>query len=242
MKTKDGRLYVVSGASRSGKTAWVRQMVQGEARVFLWDPEAQWCELPGWTKATSRAQLTAHAASHGPRKVAYVVGSSLADNFDHFASCCMYAGRWVEPVAVVAEELADVTTTAKAPPAWGILVRRGLKRGINIYAISQRWSEADKTAFGNASDFVIFRASSMADVRYIAGRTKLEAEEISRLKPLEFVHLDAYTGNKKADVLTFGPVPARVTGRGENDRKTVKSQSQQGATLRTLKPEPKREK
>ena len=203
MKTIDGRLYVVSGASRSGKTAWVKKQVARLPRVWAWDPEAQWCELLGWVKVTSRAELLELAKRGGAQKVAFVAGGDLKKAFDFWAACVMYAGRYLGGLAAVAEELADVTTPSKAPGNWGILVRRGLKRGISLYCISQRWAEADKTAFGNASDFVIFRASSGDDVRYLARKTMVPEAEIMGLVPLQFVHLDALSGKKSASKLRF---------------------------------------
>jgi hypothetical protein len=204
VKTQDGRLFVIAGASRSGKTAWTVRQVKGARRVWAWDPEAQWCELPGWRKVTTRAQLLAAAQAGGPQRIAFVAGGSLAAAFDYWAACVMYAGRYIEPLEAIAEELADVTTPAKAPGAWGILIRRGLKRGITLRCISQRWSEADKTAVGNATDFVIFRQSSGDDVRYLARKTRVEESEINGLAPLQFVHMDALTGAIQRGKLTFG--------------------------------------
>lgn len=199
----DGRLVVVGGASRSGKTAFVKRAILKVPRVFAWDCEDQFSALRGWHRVASRAALLEAAKRPGRAKVAYVPAGDLSAEFEFFASCCMYAGRFVEPLTVIAEELADVSTPAKAPGAWGVLVRRGLKRGITIYAISQRWSEADKTAFGNASDYVIFRQSSADDVRYIARKTRIDEAEINALKPLQFVHLDAYTQEVKRGMLKF---------------------------------------
>lgn len=203
MKTQDGRLYVIAGASRSGKTAWTVKQVKGAKRVFAWDPEAQWCELRGWKKITTRAQLLAAAQTPGPLRVAYVAGGSLQAEFDFWAGCVMYAGRYVEPLEAIAEELADVTTPSKAPGNWGILIRRGLKRGITLRCISQRWSEADKTAVGNASDFVIFRQASGDDVRYLARKTRVAESEINELVPLQYVHMDALTGAIERGKLRF---------------------------------------
>lgn len=203
MKTNDGRLIVVGGASRSGKTAWTKKAVQAEKRVFAWDPEDQWAQLPGWRRVTTRAELLAAAQAPGPCKIAYVAGGSLQAEFDFWAGCVMFAGRHVAPLAAIAEELADVTTPAKAPGKWGILLRRGLKRGITIYAISQRWSEADKTAVGNASAFVLFRQSSADDVRYLSRKTRVPEAEIDGLTPLEFVKFDALTGAIERGKLRF---------------------------------------
>lgn len=193
MKTNDGRLYVIAGASRSGKTAWVKKNLKAK-RVFAWDPEDQWAQLAGWQKVTTRPQLLAAMKKTGPQKVAYVAGGKLAEEFDFFAGVAMYAGRYVEPLDVIAEELADVTTPSKAPNNWGVLVRRGLKRGITIWAISQRWSEADKTAFGNATDYVVFRQSSGDDVAYMARKISIDREKLNGFVPLQFVKKDALTG------------------------------------------------
>lgn len=191
MKTQDGRLIVVAGASRSGKTAWVRKSVAKHRRVFAWDPEEQWAELPGWKRVTTRQELLAAAQRPGPQKVAFVAGGKLAEAFDFWAAAVQFAGRYVGPLTAIAEELADVTTPAKAPGNWGILLRRGLKRGITIYAISQRWAEADKTAMGNASEYVIFRQATGPDAAYMARYTRVPVEEINGLVPLQFVGYDA---------------------------------------------------
>ena len=203
MKTNDGQLYVIAGASRSGKTAWTRKRIAKARRIWAWDPEAQWCELPGWRKVSTRAELLACAQKPGAQKVAFVAGGQLKEDFDFWAGAVMYAGRYVEPLDAVAEELADVTTPSKAPGNWGILVRRGLKRGISLYCISQRWSEADKTAFGNASDFVIFRQSSGDDVTYLARKTRVEQGEINGLVPLQYVHMNALNGEILRGKLRF---------------------------------------
>lgn len=203
MKTQDGRLYVIAGASRSGKTAWTRKQTAKLKRVFAWDPEDQWSQLPGFRKVTKRADLLKAAAQPGAQRVAYVAGGDLAKEFDFFAGCAMYAGRYVEALDVIAEELADVTTPSKAPGNWGILLRRGLKRGISIWAISQRWSEADKTAVGNASDFVVFRQSSGDDIAYLSRKTGIDQTELRGLVPLQFVKLDALTGGIERGKLKF---------------------------------------
>lgn len=183
MQTDDGRLIVVSGASRSGKTAWTRRKAAKVPRALVWDIEAQWCALPGFRKITTRAELFAAIQKPGPARLAYVAGSAdLKDEFNFWCACVMLWGRYRGPCVAVAEELADVSTPAKAPQDWGILLRRGLKRGITIYAISQRWAEADKTAIGNASEFVVFRASG-DDVGYMAKKARIPVADLEALNP-----------------------------------------------------------
>lgn len=202
MKTEDGRLSVVSGASRSGKTAWVKKRVARSRRVWAWDPEAQWCELRGWVKVTSRTELLKWAKRAGPQKVAFVAGGDIKKEFDFWAYCVFCVGRDVGAVDAIAEELADVTTPSKAPGNWGILLRRGLKRGINIYAISQRWAEADKTAIGNASEYVCFSMGG-DDIDYMAKKTRIPVPELEALKELEFIIIDRLNKNISRGKLRF---------------------------------------
>ncbi|SOD41612.1 hypothetical protein [Nitrosovibrio sp. Nv4] len=203
MKTNDGKLVVVSGASRSGKTAYVRKAVKGEKRIMAWDPEDQWSRLPGWRRVTTVTELLRYAESPKNYKVGFVARGDLKEPFDAWAEAVFNAGVFVGPVVAIAEELSDVTTPSKAPGNWGVLLRRGLKRGIDIYAISQRWAEADKTAVGNASYFVLFRQSSGDDIRYLSRKTRVAESEIAGLKPLQFVMLNSADGSIVRDTLKF---------------------------------------
>lgn len=197
MKTDDGRLVVVAGASRSGKTVWTLRQVRALPRVLVWDPEAQWCEVRGFRKLNNYRDLLHAVQVPGPARLAYVPSGDIKAQFGFWAGCAYYWGRYGGPCTVVAEELADVTSQGKAPGDWGILLRRGLKRGISIYAISQRWAEADKTAVGNASEFVTFRMASGDDIAYMARKTRVPTEELEGLKPLEFVRLTVEGGMER---------------------------------------------
>lgn len=203
MQTDDGRLVVIAGASRTGKTAYTAQQVGCEKRIIAYDPEDQWSQLRGWRRITADAELLRAVNSGDPARLAFVPSGDLQKKFNLWAGCAFYWGRYFGGCVAIAEEIADVTSPAKAPGNWGILLRRGLKRNITIYAISQRWSEADKTAFGNASEFVVFRQSSAQDIDYLARRTRLEVEQIAALQNLQYVKLDASSGKSQAGKVTF---------------------------------------
>lgn len=202
LKTEDGRLMVVSGATRCGKTTQVAKETVSEKRICAWDPEDQWAQLPGYRKVTSRAELLEAMKTKGHVRVAFVVGGDLKAAFDFWCGVVMYAGRYIAPLVVIAEEIADVTSPSKAPGNWGILIRRGLKRGISIYAISQRWAEADKTAIGNASEYLLF-ASRGEDVKYMERKTRVPAGEIDSLEAFEFIRFDPVTKEKARTKLRF---------------------------------------
>jgi hypothetical protein len=202
LQTVDGRLTVVSGASRCGKTTQVANEVRNERRICAWDPEDQWAQLPGWRKVTTRRELLEAMQAKGHVRVAYVAGGSLKDEFDFWCGCVYYAARYVAPLAIIAEELADVTTPSKAPGNWGIIIRRGLKRGMRIYAISQRWAEADKTAMGNASDYLLF-TSRGEDIDYIARKTRVPVDELESLEPFQWIRYDPVTKAKDRGKVRF---------------------------------------
>ena len=202
LATDDGRLVIVAGASRSGKTAWTARQVRKLPRVLVWDAECQWAVLPGFRKVSGRRELIRAVQGAGPARLAFVPGPDLRGDFDVWSAAARYWGTYCGPCVVVAEELADVSTPAKAPAEWGMLVRRGLKRGISIYAISQRWAEADKTAVGNASEFVLFRMSSGDDIAYMARKTRVPAAELESLAPLQYVRFSV-TGDIERGRLTF---------------------------------------
>lgn len=203
MKTDDGRLWIVSGASRSGKTAKTLRLARESKTCFVWDIEGQWFRTRGFKRVNSLAELSVIAKAGRQGRWCYVATGNIKAEFDFFCRAAFHYGSFYGPCAVVAEELADVTTTAKAPDGWGILLRRGLKRGITIYAISQRWAEADKTAIGNASDFLLFRMASGDDIAYMARKTRIEAARLEGLKPLEYIHYNAITGEITGSKLTF---------------------------------------
>lgn len=202
METVDGRLIVIGGASRSGKTAYVVKAVAKEKRIIAWDPEDQFSRLRGWRRITSRADLLKAIQTDRDFKIGFVAGGNLTAEFDFWAGCVQYCGRHHGPLSAIAEELSDVTTTAKAPGNWGILLRRGLKRGITIYAISQRWQEADKTAINNASMFVLFRHNGEEAPLYLKRKTGVPVEQIPTI-PLEYVIFNPTTREISKNKLRF---------------------------------------
>lgn len=215
MRTTDGRLICLAGASRSGKSLYASQIAADHPRAYAWDIEGQWANLPGWRRIETRADLARAADDPRPIRWAYVAppNAQLRDSFEFFARCAFHAIDQHGPALIVAEELADVTTTAKAPPAWGALCRRGLKRGASIIAISQRWAEADKTAIGNASEIVALTQASDADSRYLADRTRIPLAQLRNLvaefhpngrpKSLPFIRYDTRTKTASAGNFRF---------------------------------------
>lgn len=199
MKTVDGQIYIFSGASRTGKSAKAVQLVNDikPKTVFVWDIEAQWCELQGYKRVSSLAEFKRIAISgkHGKYALVYS-GPDIKEGFDQFCACVFHYAYFFGECVCVAEELADVTTVGKAPQFWGMLSRRGLKRGLSIIAISQRWQEADKTVIGQAQQMFIFAPSTYDDGAYIARKIGRTADDVMNLKPFQYLKWVKFEGVK----------------------------------------------
>lgn len=205
LETVDGKSFIISGASRSGKTWFTSVLFSMFARVMAWDPDDQWSKQPGFVRVTSLARLATLASqtTHKAVKFAYVPGPEMRKEFDLF---CKILFRWVDdgqPAAGILEELADVVPVGKADGPYGVLLRRGLKRGLWLANISQRWQEASKTAFGNASGFVIFAVADQDDSLYLAKKTGIPAGDIAALGQFDYIRK-----NRETKAITPGRMPA----------------------------------
>lgn len=179
----DGSLEYVIGRSRCGKTTYLQKVIQHHKRILVWDIEGQWAMQPGFTEIgghrTSKEnieKLIEALLTAGDRCWLAYQPTSMSE-FESFCQCAFVWGQDA-PCAIVAEELADVSSQGKAPMSWGILIRRGMKYGISTYAISQRPAEADKTILGNAKVVTIFAPNTDADRDYLVKKLGVPAEKI----------------------------------------------------------------
>lgn len=171
------------GNSGTGKSSKIKEMLKKAPRAIIFDPDDEYGELPNVRRVTSARELLSALKSHknSSLKIAYVAEGVKA--FEFWADC---AFQWRNCVAV-AEEIADVTTASKAPPAWGRLIRRGRKYGILICAVTQRPAEADKTILSNAATIRTGALGRHADREAIAREMDCHSSEIAKLVPLDFI-------------------------------------------------------
>lgn len=199
----DGALTVAVGASRSGKTAWVKkELARQKGRILVWDVEGQY-SAEGYHRVTTPAALVDAVRDKALKKIAFV--PATLGLFEFFCKVAWVFAREPGHKALVVEELADVTTPAKAPAAWGIIVRRGLKYDCDIYAITQRPAESDKTIMGNAGVIHCCGVQRAKDRAYMAAEMDLPLEAIASLsrERLEFVHKDMRSGKTDRGALKF---------------------------------------
>lgn len=189
VRRPDGVLTVVAGASRSGKTAWTRGAVAGFRRLLVWDLLGEWGGDARFNCVRSDSLALVRdwiKAGDTPGRLAYFRPGMVGD-FDAF---CRLAWLWIQAGegALVVEETASVTSPGKAPPAWGDLLRAGLRYGPRIFALTQRPAESDKTALGNATVIHCHRMSAPRDRAYMAealGVPVLDVENLTGYRYLE---------------------------------------------------------
>lgn len=188
---------MVVGRTQSGKTLSTRREVAREPRLLVWDIEGVWAEQRGITRLTKRAELFngIQKVAAGSGRFAYV--SAAREEFDFWAECAYWWGRMGAEqgvrTVVVAEEIAFTTSPGKAPPGWHRLLAQGLKWGVDIWALTQRPAESDKTCLGNATRIRCFDCSRAEDRRYMERQMDLDTGRIAGLKTLEYIERDMIT-------------------------------------------------
>lgn len=200
---KTGEMILAVGASQSGKTYWVKSQIKDAKRLLIWDIEGQYTDIA--REVNSLAEL-ARLIRSNPREGRFAFQAKVnAKEFEVFCRLAMafceagiYRRENGEPMRtyVVVEELADVTSPGKAPAGWGELVRRGLKRHMFLYGITQRPSESDKTILGNCSQIHCCRVQRYEDAQYMARQLSIPVEKIAALngEHKQFVHKWCTTG------------------------------------------------
>lgn len=189
-------IQVVCGSSGSGKSVTVKKQIHKAPRLLVWDIDDEYSGaegVPGVQRVTSVVELA------NKLKTAKAGRFALVTTPDKFEKFCRLAFAWGH-CAVVAEELAGVTSPGKAPPGWHTLVSRGRKRGIALIGVTQRPAESDKTIMGNASSIQVGRLSRAQDRRYMASEIDIREDFINGLENLQFIKKDmsknSYTAGK----------------------------------------------
>lgn len=175
----------------------MKRRIKGEQRVLVWDAKHEYGEVPGFEVIHS-PRVLAHKLKVCKRgRFAFVAPPAL------FEFWCKAVWAWGGCVAI-AEELADVTGTAKAAGVWGEILRKGRGYGIRTIATSQRPAEVDKTIIGNSTLIHCGRLSRGADRQYMQRELDIPREKIDGLQPLEWIERDMLNGAISCGKISFG--------------------------------------
>lgn len=192
----------VCGSTGAGKSHWIKEQIANDARLVVFDPDDEYGDVSGIVTMRSPREMLKLLEKHktSALKVRLVAFGQAA-----FEAVNAAAFAWTN-CTVVCEEIADVTRIGKAPPMWGQLLRRGRKRAIRIFAVTQRPSEADKTALTQASVIRTGLLGREADRKALADDMDINVDYLRKLAPLDFIesHRNAeksiFIGNAAAGV------------------------------------------
>lgn len=192
--TRECEHEAVFGASGSGKSYYVKQIVKKWARALIWDPDNEYGEIPNIRTARTPAEVMQYINSGGNVRVRYVPltidRKTLEKCFDFISLAAFIWGNCL----YVGEEIADVTTPSKGVGGWGTVLRRGRKRGVKVIGVSQRPAECDKTLFTQARYIRTGRLDGEGDKARLANTLGVPLEWVKQLGNLEFLSVDRTTG------------------------------------------------
>lgn len=157
-------------------------------RLLVWDMLGEWATRYRCERVSSIPELAARLQEGLGRLAFHAPG--MVREFEPF---CRLAWIWIRlaPGDLVIEETSAVTQPGKAPDAWGDIVRMGLRYGPDIYAVTQRPAESDKTAFGNATIIHAGRCAFPRDRMTMAEYLDVPVAQVAALKPLEWIERHA---------------------------------------------------
>ena len=186
---REAQIHYRCGSSGSGKSWGVKEGIKKASRLMVFDPDDEYGKVESIVTVNNIRDLLSHIERYPKGALKIRLDAGGEKNFDLF---CKIAFAWCN-CTVVAEEIAGVTKPAKAPQGWHTLISRGRKRGIVIFAVTQRPAEADKTVLGNASTIRTGRLSRANDRKYLAAELDIEQSHINQLENLDFIECNMKT-------------------------------------------------
>ena len=188
---RTGEIGVYTGKTRSGKTWQLKKRIKKKKRVCVWSvKESIDRYADNWSDSvvvSGLAELRAVLFSDIGKRGGHVV--YVPRSMKEFGSWTKLVHAWgiMAPCAAVGEELADVTSAGKAPDGWGNLIRQGAGWGVDIYGVTQRPAESDKTIIGNMSFIHCHQIMRAKDRVYVASEMNVGLEVIEKLTGFKWV-------------------------------------------------------
>lgn len=201
MKNK-ANIIAVMGATGSGKSTFVKQLIAEARRLLVWDAMSEYSQ---GEVVSSMSALHVALSNAGRTKPFRIVFRPTFDDtirqrqFEVFCSLAHAVGS----LTLVVEELRFVTTPSRAPAAWAKVTMTGRHKGLRVIGISQRPASIDKDFLGNATLIRTGRLVYPEDVRAVAKAMRITENDIQALQPLDWIEKDMQTGKKLSGRLSF---------------------------------------
>lgn len=183
--------HLIIGSSGSGKSSFLRSRASPLNKydfIIFWDVDCDY-QAKRYTKKSQFARALARASASGKRyKIAFSPEEPTKENFEFFCKCVWEVGDGAKSIAVVIEELADVTTSGKASTTHGQIMRRGRKYGLDVFAVSQRPAEIDKTTYTQAVNRWCGFLDGEIEIKRMANIMNVTDNELRALDKLDYYY------------------------------------------------------
>lgn len=189
----NANIVAVMGGTGSGKSTFVKKEIKRlkPRRLIIFDVMNEYSQF-GTTAKTMQEVFSLS------RKQSFAIiyqpnGGDLKQKFEYICKLSFALGDLV----MVVEELNMLTEPTRSPPNWRNCTSRGRHKGLTIYGLSQRPASLDKDFFSNATKIRTGRVNFAADIRTLSNVLMIDKDQISQLKPLEFIERDMATNEIK---------------------------------------------
>lgn len=206
----ENRHTLILGTSGSGKTRWITKNadVRNANRVLLWDPEGDHRAVHCRTRRQYVAALRAALVSGKRFRLAYEPDNVTTAEFEWWCSVVWSILDGSKPTVCIVEEIADVTGAGKAGQWWGQLGRKGRKYNLQLFVVSQRPQEVDKTTVGQCAYKWCGILANDLDRRAVAGVLSIRPQDFETMRNVPKVRLHYWLkepGGERAKLLHFSP-------------------------------------
>jgi hypothetical protein len=163
-----------SGRKGSGKSTALRRMLEHCSRFFFWDLNGEHSWVPNkFGRMSDVEQFLAWAGTQKTFAGAYLPSCEIPQFFDRLCGLVYSHGRMTFAV----EEAPEICSAASLSDAFGMVVRRGRHRRLNLAWTCQRLAETSITLRSQTDFFLIGSQAEPRDLDALAERCGQAAAE-----------------------------------------------------------------
>lgn len=211
MSKSNAQRIGVFGASGSGKSSFVKQLIAKLGRVVVFDPLDEYSSL-GFQRVRSAEAARRHMVENWANfRIALVPASGSEPRILSQLSALLlraqepYRTRGVgSGITLVVEEMNlsfPVHGGATKAPSFAEICSRGRHYGIEVYGLSQRIAEVSTRFRGNCTQTVILRQQGPRDTQAAIDAIGVDKAKVQNLKNLQYLH--ERNGEIKAGSIKF---------------------------------------
>ena len=212
MSASNTERVCVAGASGTGKSTYVKRIIQGHPRVVIFDPQGEYprsgaiaCHSIAQCQQIMRQSFDSFMIALRPPAMQEPVYLNKLSHLILQAQKPYEGAQKGAELLFVVEEMNlsfPVDKSAeKNAPAFAEICSRGRHSWIGVLGVTQRLAEVSPRFRGNLSECVVFRQSSPMDRKAAALASGADPAQIEALQDLEF--LRGRAGSISEGKLTF---------------------------------------